>query len=958
MKVFKLEWKNIFTNRILLGSLIVLMLVPIMYSGIFLSSAWDPYGRTENLPVAVVNLDQPAKYGGKTLNLGEELVNQLKDNTALDWHFIEKAQAEQGLEDGEYYMVITVPADFSANASTVLDTNPKPMNLTYETNPGRNYFASVVSSQAAASVKNSIATNVTEEYAQALLDQLGTIGDGFSSAASGSRQIQEGIIRVQEGNHKITDGLQKLADSTLTFSEGANQIVVAVNSVQNGANRLYTGAKQLNQGVSAYTAGVSALQSGSRKFTQGADQLASSTPALIAGARKLSEGVEQIAPGLESLNKGTQSALEGSHSLTQGLQGLSTAASQLSDAATGVPSLVNGQSALQSAISKLQTGSSALQEGLGQLNGSLPSEEQMKQLTQGLSDIQKGINGLSQSVSAGSDMSAAVPSVKKSLESAQNAVKALSAQAQTNGQDIIASVTSTSAYQALNTTQQQEMLTALSDELSRQGEQQKSRLESLSASLTDLSGTLNNQVLTAVQGLNTLPSALQKLNGAVNQVNPKASAAISGYSAIASAINDKLLPGSTALNHGLTQAAAGSSQLVSGVQKLNSQMPVLASGTQQLYQGSQSLTQGLTALADGSGRLADASAQFGTGASSFSSGVTKYSEGLQQLNRGAVQIGGGLDQLASKSGDLSRGAESLLQGIGTLSSNLPALANGVQKLSGGAEQIHSGSSSLLDGSQSLGEGIEKLNSGSAELSSKLTDGAAQIQNVNKTEANAGMIANPINLEKNEYSEVPNYGHALAPYVLVLGLFVGAIAFNLVFPLSRPTEVKATGFSWWLSKFSVGALQAAFAALVMNVIMLYGMDLQVDHLGPFVLLSVLASITFMFLVMLLNVAFGNLGRLLSMILLVIQLGASGGMFPMQLSNSFFQSLHSYLPMTYSVEGMREVLSSSMASGQYTQSMMVLSGFMILFNVLLFGAMFGKARKDSSMIETTESNATTM
>ncbi|MGF7047217.1 YhgE/Pip-like protein [Paenibacillus sp. DS2015] len=147
MKMLKIEWGNLFKNRILLVSLIVMMFIPIMYSGIFLSSAWDPYGKTANFPVAVVDQDIPAEYGDKTLDVGNELVKELQGNDDFEWHFVGQEEATKGLEDGDYYMVITIPEDFSSNASTVMDLEPKQMNLKYEVSPARNYFGNVVASQ-------------------------------------------------------------------------------------------------------------------------------------------------------------------------------------------------------------------------------------------------------------------------------------------------------------------------------------------------------------------------------------------------------------------------------------------------------------------------------------------------------------------------------------------------------------------------------------------------------------------------------------------------------------------------------------------------------------------------------------------------------------------------------------------------------------------------------------------
>ncbi|MDN4604272.1 YhgE/Pip domain-containing protein [Paenibacillus sp. F6_3S_P_1C] len=946
MNAFKMEWKNIFTNRILLGTLVVLMFVPIMYSGIFLSSAWDPYGRTAELPVAVVNEDTATNYGDKTLNLGEELINQLKDNDSLQWHFVDQTKAKQGLEDGDYYMVITIPKNFSANASSVLDQKPTAMTMNYVINPGRNYFASVVSSQAAASVKEMVASNITEVYTKTLFDQIGSIGEGMQEAADGSGKIQDGIGNAKDGNLQLKAGLQKLTDSTLTFSDGSQQMVVALNSAQTGVAQLHEGARKLDQGISAYTVGVDTLYTGSQKFVEGANQLNAETTKLVTGAQSLATGAEQMVPGLQSLSNGSISALGGSTALTQGLNEMNGAVSRLTDDNKGVPALTQGQENLHSGIVVLQTGADSLQKGLSQLSSSIPSEDQTQQLSQGLQQIQDGMNQLADQIGSGTDLTNSFNVIQKNMSSIQLALTALSTQQQSNGKSTLSVIQKTSGFQALTNAQQQELVNALDEELTKQAEQQIVQLQTISSALSEMEKAMNIELLPAVKEIGTLSTEIQQLNGAVNRVNPTAVLAISTYSTLDTAINEKLLPGSAKLNQGLADALKGSDGLVSAMKQLNQQIPVLAQSTNQLFEGSQELTDGLTSLSSGSQQMVVAAGQFGPGADQFSTGVKRYSQGLEQLSVGAQQMGGGLNQLAAESGELSKGSAAITQGLSSLASNFPNLVTGAEKLSGGAEQLHDGSSSLLQGSNDLNDGIVQLESGTDELNTKLSDGAKQIEDVSLKDANAEMIAKPINLEKQEYSSVPNYGHALAPYVLILGLFVGAIAFNLVFPLTSPAGKKASGFSWWLGKFSVGALQATLAALIMVIIMVLGMDLQVDNLLQFVVLAITASITFMFFVMLLNVAFGNAGRLLAMVILVIQLGASGGMFPMELTNKFFNALHWLLPMSYAVEGFRSALTSSMSAGQFGSSMMGLIGFMILFNVLLLSVMVVKSRKNAS------------
>ena len=146
--MLKQEWKSLFHNKILLLVVIVIALIPAIYAGLFLASMWDPYGNVDKLPVAIVNEDEPAEYGDTTLTVGEQLVDNLKENDSLAFNFVDEDVANEGLKNGTYYMVITIPKDFSANAATMMDEQPQKMILNYETNPGTNYIASKLSETA------------------------------------------------------------------------------------------------------------------------------------------------------------------------------------------------------------------------------------------------------------------------------------------------------------------------------------------------------------------------------------------------------------------------------------------------------------------------------------------------------------------------------------------------------------------------------------------------------------------------------------------------------------------------------------------------------------------------------------------------------------------------------------------------------------------------------------------
>ena len=119
--MLKKEWKNLFKNKFLIVALIAIITIPTIYTTLFLGSMWDPYGNSGAIPVAVVNEDKEVIYNDASLAVGEELVKNLKDNDSMEFHFVNASDALKGLEDSQYYMIITIPNDFSKNATTLLE---------------------------------------------------------------------------------------------------------------------------------------------------------------------------------------------------------------------------------------------------------------------------------------------------------------------------------------------------------------------------------------------------------------------------------------------------------------------------------------------------------------------------------------------------------------------------------------------------------------------------------------------------------------------------------------------------------------------------------------------------------------------------------------------------------------------------------------------------------------------
>lgn len=397
------------------------------------------------------------------------------------------------------------------------------------------------------------------------------------------------------------------------------------------------------------------------------------------------------------------------------------------------------------------------------------------------------------------------------------------------------------------------------------------------------------------------------------------------------------------------ETVTGSEKLLAGTEQAARNLPQLANAEERLAQGSSALNKGVSSLASGSQGLVEGANALQEGSLKLEKGTVAYASGVEKAATGAVKIQQGTNQLAANSAQLNSGADQLAVGANRLAEGIPALSGGVGELAGGAASLHEGADLLASGSSKLGGGIGQLEEGSSQLAASLFEGADEINGTHTTDANYEMIAAPATATENQQSEVPNYGHARAPYILSLGLFVGALSFNLVFPINELARGPTSGTAWWLSKFSLGFVQAASSALIVDAIMLFGFHLQVEHIGEFIAVSIVTSLTYMFLMMFLGMTFGNPGRFAAMIILVLQLGASGGMFPVELTNSFFRTMHDYIPMSYALIGFREAMFSAYGSEAFINSISILGGFFLLFNILLWLVLSTRNRKQFKTVE---------
>ena len=670
------EWSHLRQSKLLLVAVLAIVFVPVLYAAIFLSSVWDPYGRTDTLPIAFVNQDRGVTVDGQKRAIGETIRQSLQQNKKLAWEFVDHAQASRGVQRGYYYAVVEIPADFSQQAYSLLQSSSRQPVIHYTVTPAKNYVGSVISRQAAQAIKNDVAQQLTQAYTKEIMSRIGGLGDGLHKAGNGAAQLQYTMTQFQAGLGRYTGGVSQLATQQQKVADGLGQ---------------------------------------------------------------------------------------------------------------------------------LQAAATTLQQGIGQLQQQLPTDHQVGQLTQGVARIQQAMTVLQRGLDV-------PPSAEQQL--------------------------------------------------------------------------VTQDARALAESLRTLPTDVTSAGAVVQKA--------------------------------MQQAAVAGGTTTITLPELQT-MAVVLQRTQQIGTQAQTLLthlQALTTTMAGQQQV-------------FKTSVNQLTHGMNQL---APQVTTALNGYRS----LRAGSERLGRGAGQITYGMAAAQQGSRQLAAGAARLAGSSGQLLHGSQ-------QLTQGSAILADRLYSGAASVTLLPAHETLQARLATPATAAESQAGHVPNYGYAMAPYMLSLALFVGSLTLTTIYPVRRIFAQPENAWQWWLAKISVLTLVVLAQATVMMAIVIGWVGLQPEQLGHFVATGYLAALAFMSIVALLVIAFDNPGRLMVMILLVLQLAASEGIFPIQTAPQFFQAIHPWLPMTHSIIAFRQAISGGISQAMYGQHMMALGCYVVVANLLLVGFLWRRGRR---------------
>ena len=660
------------------------------------------------------------------------------------------------------------------------------------------------------------------------------------------------IITNDANNYVLTNIVTKagtaVRDSVASKvgDKTANTLLASFTTIHGKMNEAADGADKINANTVKLSDAMTQLADGTGTLNDGVVKLADGSEQLVDGSSRLIEGQNKLADGSSQL-------ADGAGTLNQGAGKVNDGAIKLAD---GSSTLANGASDAHNGASQLADGSAALANGTGSLK--------------------KGANDLAQGAQQVAD---GTHSLKNALD--QDGVRQLPG-------------TLTAMCQNLNSIDTSapsgDFGTDLSNTVvSKVAEDTRQKLVPLVES-----GSISQETADAiVANINS-----EQTKSAVASANDQAlKNHLAQHGQAGSDVLAKLqtLKNDNCVATGESAAAQKLSTLIDGVDKLDSGATAVAQGAGTLRDGITKLDSGATTLADGSAKLAD-----GTG---------KVADGASTLNNGAAQLVDGTGELKNGTGNLHNGAQQLADGEKEALDGQNKLHEGATTLQDGSSQLADGTGKLNSSTDQIADGAGQLKDGTGQLSTGLQNGTRQIPNLNEEQQKdvASVMSSPVDLEHSSLANGRNYGEGMGPFFMCLALWIGGLMLvqtlrplnNRALASKAPTARIILGS--WLPFGLIGIAQA----VLMFAAVKFGLGFQMAH--PWLAFLFLCFVATIFTLFIHGVVvfFGSPGKLIALIIMILQLITAGGTMPYETLPHAMRWMHDFFPMGYAVTGMRRL-----------------------------------------------------
>ncbi len=851
---------------------ILVILVPALAGFMVVSAATAPKAKAASIPAAVVNLDSPATTSdGTTMPAGRLLLGRLTNPDAaltassstgattdtLDYSVVTADAAAQGLSDGTYDVVITIPEGFSQAVVDTLGGTPSDATVDVQTNGTASPEVGAASQEIVSAAAASLGTTVSVAYLNASLTSLSDMKDQLGRAAGGADRLSTGADSLESGADDLSTGADQASQGATTLADGLNRLESGADELTDGTSSASSGAADLSDGASSLSSGASTLADGADSVDSGASSLSSGASTLADGAATVDSGASTLATGTSNLSTGVDSYVTGvtgaRDALTVPQNG---AAASLVDGAAqlagGVDSYTSGVDQLHQRLTatdpatgtNLVTGASSLADGANRLEG-------------GIDSYTSGVDTLaSQANQAGTGLETAYRQCVSDHGEQDATCQYLAASTAGMGR-------STDVYDpatGANTDGSRATMLGVLNTLSSTapGSPRAGLTSGASEVATGASG-LSKAIGTDPSSTDptTVVGALGALSDQSETLSDAASAVSTGLGG-STDVYDPTDPSSATLAGVLNTLVSQGSNLTAGASNLSSGASTLSGGASTLSSSASTLSSGASSLSGGTSRLSTGANSLSNGASTLADGTSQLSSGASNLSTGATRLSGGADTLSQGLSRLETGASSLAAGTTSAADGATTLSDGVSSLSSGATQLSDGASTLSTGADDLSTG---LSTAEDSVPSYTDQQAADL---------AAALAQPVSVDTSAAGSVRPETSA-APAAIAIASWIGALVVVSGLGLMTRRRVEAPMSPARLAgaslKPAVG-LALVQAPVLIGVVVLAGA--RTGSVGPAVLLTAVGAVAMTVLHAALMAVFGPRGgAAVSLLALVAQ-----------------------------------------------------------------------------------------
>ncbi|WP_242245588.1 YhgE/Pip domain-containing protein [Bacillus cereus group sp. BfR-BA-01330] len=909
-RIYKTDLRNVAKHWAAIVIVLGLMILPSLYAWFNIKASWDPYGNTKEVPIAVSNQDAGSNLRGKDINIGKEIVDSLKKNKNLGWKFVDEKQAIYGVERGDYYASITIPKDFSEKIATVLDENPKKPELDYYVNEKVNAIAPKITAKGASGITEEISKNFVKTANGEIFKIFNDLGIDLETNLPSIEKVKdlvfkleaqfpemntlmdkalddatraEDVVKVAQKElpvveSVINDGQEALGNLDKFFANNDETLKNAPGTMRNNL----TVAKDVMDKANAFTnflmnpgIDLSGMK-GLPEFPARPDLSKMNDEGYKNIARNINQTVNNV---LNSARAGTAYGKSVVNGLQNGQFDPEKAKQDLNAVSENLQGRTDSIAYLINVFTELQQ-SATTDFGQSFFQGRV---DRLTKLKSGMENANKGIKDIVNVIGTGQEVKKDVTDVANQKLDAANG---LIDQAEKDYNE-----TFVADYKKAVSTVDQAKADANEayDSVKNEYEKAKNNLEGVIADV-------NNR---GVNGLDSTKVALNDLNGQLQATNNLIGDAIPVLESTNKVLAD--VNSGKNLNGGIAKLNKIQNSVQKGIDATNKATTLINNGQKPTKEVVESINEATK----------NASAQLGDFLATYDSEIVpNFNTAIERTKRMSKNTSQILKEADKKLPDVKKLLEDSSKG----------LVDGKKK--------------LADIKAEMPETEKKIK----ELADKIRDFESEedLKDIirllkNDVEKQSDYFANPVNLKENKLFAMPNYGSAMSPFYTVLALWVGALLMVSLLTV----EVHEEGanyksheiyFGRLLTFLTIGLSQAFIVS--MGDIFLLG-TYVVDKFW-FVLFSLFIGGVFVCIVYSLVSIFGNVGKSMAIILLVLQVAGSGGTFPIQMTPAFFQAIYPFLPFTYAISAIRETVGG-MLWDIVTRDLLVLSAFVVVMIV---------------------------